>query len=155
MLVSFIFYVRNLVTVKSFILCKFISPPWIFHRMDAGVSISFLHTYMSHSLSTLIITLSLGPLISRDAMMRAKNILARSIDLGASCPLDRCRIFVEENEDFNFLGPTVIELGYSNKLDAFRLLITTNPAYSEEIFGPVLTVFFRTNVRQCHCHYQL
>jgi len=74
-------------------------------------------------------------------MMQAENILARSIDLGAFCSLDGRRIVIEGYEDCNFLGRTFIDLGYSNELDASPSSITTNPAYSEEIFGPVLTVF--------------
>jgi malonate-semialdehyde dehydrogenase (acetylating)/methylmalonate-semialdehyde dehydrogenase len=83
----------------------------------------------------------LGPLISRDATKRAENIIARSIDLGASCPLDGRGIIVDGYEDGNFLGPTIVNLGYTNAAsDAATLSMTTNPAYSEEIFGPVLTI---------------
>jgi len=48
---------------------------------------------------------------------------------------------VDGFEDGNFVGPTIFNLGCTNAAsDAATLSITTNPAYSEKIFGPVLTI---------------
>lgn len=76
-----------------------------------------------------------GPMISKDAKSRAETIIQQSIDQGASCPLDGRGITVEGFEHGNFLAPTIINLG---NVDSTQDI--TNPAYTEEIFGPVLTI---------------
>lgn len=79
-----------------------------------------------------------GPLISRDATERAEKIIHRSIDEGATCMLDGRGVKVEGFEDGNFLGPTVINLSDAQFNDPDKQI--TNPAYTEEIFAPVLTI---------------
>ena len=62
--------------------------------------------------------------------------------MGAACPLDGRGISVVGYEKGNFLGPTVIDLGrfsVDRRPTAGGVTIT-NPSYTEEIFGPVLTV---------------
>ena len=76
-----------------------------------------------------------GPMISKDAKSRAETIIQQSIDQGAFCPLDGRGITVEGFEHGNFLAPTIINLGNVDSTEDI-----TNPAYTEEIFGPVLTV---------------
>mmetsp|Transcript_7243 Transcript_7243/g.11874 ORF Transcript_7243/g.11874 Transcript_7243/m.11874 type:complete len:561 (+) Transcript_7243:113-1795(+) len=76
-----------------------------------------------------------GPLISKEAADRAESIIQSSIDEGATCRLDGRGAVVDGFEDGNFLGPTVIDLNCVNPNEPI-----TNPAYTEEIFAPVLTV---------------
>lgn len=80
-----------------------------------------------------------GPLISKEAKERAENIIQQSIDEGGACMLDGRGVKVDAKyESGNFVGPTVINLseqGYINPNEAI-----TNPAYTEEIFAPVLTI---------------
>ena len=68
-----------------------------------------------------------GPMISPHALERAQGLVADGIAAGASCPLDGRGVVVPGYERGNFLGPTVL-----TGVDA------RNPAYTEEIFGPVL-----------------
>lgn len=63
------------------------------------------------------------------------RIIQSSIDEGAVCRLDGRGVVVDGFEDGNYLGPTVIDL---NRVDPNEVI--TNPAYTEEIFGPVLTI---------------
>ncbi len=86
-----------------------------------------------------IILFHLGPLISRGATERAEDIIQQSIDEGATCMLDGRSVKVEGYEDGNFLGPTVINLSHEQYTDLNSSLIS-NPAYTEEIFAPVLTI---------------
>lgn len=79
-----------------------------------------------------------GPLISRDALRRAEDIIQRSVDGGASCPLDGRGATVEGYEGGNFLGPTVINLSEGGHADPNVPIVS--PAYTEEVFAPVLTV---------------
>lgn len=79
-----------------------------------------------------------GPLISKDATDRAEEIIEQSIDEGAVCMLDGRGFTVEGFEGGNFLGPTVINLSDQQHIDPNEQI--TNPAYTEEIFAPVLTV---------------
>jgi len=76
-----------------------------------------------------------GPLISKEATERAERIIQSSIDEGAVCRLDGRGVVVDGFEDGNYLGPTVIDL---NRVDPNEVI--TNPAYTEEIFAPVLTI---------------
>lgn len=77
-------------------------------------------------------------MISKDAKERAESIIQRSIDEGATCMLDGRGVEVEGYENGNFLGPTVINLSDGRYADPDEEI--TNPAYTEEIFAPVLTV---------------
>jgi malonate-semialdehyde dehydrogenase (acetylating) / methylmalonate-semialdehyde dehydrogenase len=77
----------------------------------------------------------LGPLISKEAIERAEAIIQSSIDEGAICRLDGRGVVVDGFEDGNFLGPTIIDLNCVNSNEPI-----TNPAYTEEIFAPVLTI---------------
>ena len=76
-----------------------------------------------------------GPIISKDAIERAEQIIQSSIDEGAVCRLDGRGVVVDGFEDGNYLGPTVIDL---NRVDPNEVI--TNPANTEEIFAPVLTI---------------
>lgn len=76
-----------------------------------------------------------GPIISKDAIERAEQIIQSSIDEGAACRLDGRGVIVDGFENGNFLGPTVIDLKGINPNEKI-----TNPAYTEEIFAPVLTI---------------
>eukprot|EP00569_Conticribra_weissflogii_P005890 CAMPEP_0171345112 /NCGR_PEP_ID=MMETSP0878-20121228/20892_1 /TAXON_ID=67004 /ORGANISM="Thalassiosira weissflogii, Strain CCMP1336" /LENGTH=567 /DNA_ID=CAMNT_0011848457 /DNA_START=186 /DNA_END=1886 /DNA_ORIENTATION=+ len=85
-----------------------------------------------------------GPLISKDAKTRAESIIQQSIDQGATCMLDGRGVVVKGYETGNFLAPTVISLNqqqqyitHSTDSNAKPL---SNPAYTEEIFAPVLTI---------------
>jgi len=79
-----------------------------------------------------------GPLISIDATERAESIIQQSIDEGATCMLDGRGVVVDGYEKGNFLGPTVINLSHEQYTNPNEDI--TNPAYTEEIFAPVLTV---------------
>ncbi|KAL7546276.1 hypothetical protein ACHAWF_009615, partial [Thalassiosira exigua] len=79
-----------------------------------------------------------GPLISKEAKERAESIIQCSIDEGAACLLDGRGVVVEGYESGNFLGPTVLNLSDRSHADPDEAI--TNPAYTEEIFAPVLTV---------------
>lgn len=68
-----------------------------------------------------------GPLISPDAKVRVQQLITDGIKAGAECPLDGRDIQVPKYPDGNFIGPTVL-----TRVDS------TNVAYTEEIFGPVL-----------------
>jgi len=71
----------------------------------------------------------LGPLISPRALERATNIIASGVSHGAKLELDGRGIVVPGYERGSFLGPTIL----SN-------ISCSNPAYTEEIFGPVLSI---------------
>lgn len=69
-----------------------------------------------------------GPLISVEAKARCEDIIAKSIEQGAQCLLDGRGAVVPGYEAGNFVGPTI--LAGCN---------TDNIAYTQEIFGPVMT----------------
>lgn len=73
-----------------------------------------------------------GPLISPEAKIRVESLIEAGIQAGATCDLDGRNVKVAKYPDGNFVGPTVL----SN-------VTVDNPAYTEEIFGPVLVT---TNV---------
>jgi malonate-semialdehyde dehydrogenase (acetylating)/methylmalonate-semialdehyde dehydrogenase len=77
-------------------------------------------------------------LIGKDATERAEKIIQQSIDDGATCMLDGRGITVKGYENGNWLGPTVINLAGEQYNDPHTPI--TNPAYTEEIFAPVLTI---------------
>lgn len=69
----------------------------------------------------------IGPLISPAAKQRVEDLIQAGIDHGATCLLDGRGVVVKGYEKGNFVGPSVLH-GVDSK----------NPAYTEEIFGPVL-----------------
>jgi malonate-semialdehyde dehydrogenase (acetylating)/methylmalonate-semialdehyde dehydrogenase len=71
----------------------------------------------------------LGPLISKDALARARDIIMKSVEQGAELVLDGRDVTVSGFPNGYFLGPTIL----SN-------VTAENVAYTEEIFAPVLTV---------------
>jgi len=71
----------------------------------------------------------IGPLISREAQQRVVTICQKSVQQGGSLVLDGTRIQVEKYPNGNFVGPTVIDN-----------VNISNVAYTEEIFGPVLSI---------------
>lgn len=79
-----------------------------------------------------------GPLISPEAVARAEEIIARSIDEGAECVLDGRGAEVAGHGGGNWLGPTILDLTPGGHYDPKEEI--TNSAYTEEIFAPVLTV---------------
>lgn len=77
----------------------------------------------------------LGPMISEQALNRAKRILESGVAAGAKIILDGRDIVVKEFPRGNFLGPTIVHVGHAKDLNTF-----TNPCYKEEIFAPVMVV---------------
>ena len=76
-------------------------------------------------------SVDIGPLISPAALTRAEGIIAAAVEGGAKLILDGRKPAVAAGyERGNFMGPTILLAG----ADAKR-----SPAYTEEIFGPVLT----------------
>ncbi|PVU89404.1 hypothetical protein BB561_005374 [Smittium simulii] len=70
-----------------------------------------------------------GPLISKDALKRAENLIQSAKDEGANILLDGRQPIVQEYPNGNFLAPTVIDN------------VTTNmQCYQQEIFAPVLVI---------------
>jgi len=69
-----------------------------------------------------------GPLISREALQRARRIVDTSVAQGASLPLDGRDVQVAGYPRGNFLGPTVLS-GVRTSMDC----------YKEEVFAPVLS----------------
>ena len=69
----------------------------------------------------------IGPLVTADAKTRVEALITAGIAHGANCVLDGRNFKVSGFEKGNFVGPTILT-NVSN----------TNPAYIEEIFGPVL-----------------
>ncbi|KAI9905328.1 hypothetical protein PsorP6_013547 [Peronosclerospora sorghi] len=68
-----------------------------------------------------------GPLITVAAKERAERLIQQGVDHGAEILLDGRKIKVPKYPNGNFVGPTVL-----NNVTA------DNPAYTEEIFAPVL-----------------
>ena len=77
----------------------------------------------------------LGPMISPQALERAKRLLQSGSDGGAEILLDGRNIKVKDYPNGNFLGPTIINLGNVNDHK-----VSVNACYTEEIFGPVMVV---------------
>jgi len=69
----------------------------------------------------------LGPLISPQALHRAESLIGAGVEAGGTLVLDGRGVEVPDFPKGNFLGPTILA-----DLDA------ANPAYTNEIFGPVL-----------------
>jgi len=71
-----------------------------------------------------------GPLISPESKQRCEDIIAQSLEDGAVLDLDGRNIsMAEPYQNGSFMGPTIL----SN-------ISTSNIAYTEEVFGPVLVV---------------
>jgi malonate-semialdehyde dehydrogenase (acetylating) / methylmalonate-semialdehyde dehydrogenase len=71
----------------------------------------------------------IGPMISPEALARARDIVGKSVTAGAKLLLDGRRPAVPAGyEAGNFMGPTILD-GVQRGM----------PAYDEEIFGPVLS----------------
>ncbi|KAF0694912.1 Aste57867_14254 [Aphanomyces stellatus] len=68
-----------------------------------------------------------GPLITPESKKRVEDLIQAGIDNGADLLLDGRGVNVPKYPNGNFVGPTVL-----NNVDV------TNPAYTEELFGPVL-----------------
>ncbi len=82
-----------------------------------------------------------GPMISPAAKARAESIIAAGIKAGATVELDGRGVVVKGYEAGNFLGPTVL-----------CNVNPGNPAYDEEIFGPVcVCVCVCVYVYMCAC----
>ena len=69
-----------------------------------------------------------GPLITAASKERVCDIIKKSVEQGAVLSLDGRDVQVEGYENGHFVGPTVLSQ-----------VPTSNIAYQEEIFGPVLT----------------
>jgi malonate-semialdehyde dehydrogenase (acetylating) / methylmalonate-semialdehyde dehydrogenase len=79
-----------------------------------------------------------GPMITKDAKKRALKIIEDATKAGTNAKLllDGRKPTVPSGfESGNFVGPTVIQM----PKNASSSELAKNPAYSEEIFGPVLT----------------
>mmetsp|Transcript_23712 Transcript_23712/g.32656 ORF Transcript_23712/g.32656 Transcript_23712/m.32656 type:complete len:544 (-) Transcript_23712:235-1866(-) len=70
----------------------------------------------------------IGPMISKDALLRAEGIVQRSIDSGAECILDGRGVKVPGYAEGIFMGPTILS-SVNSKMDC----------YTEEVFAPVLS----------------
>jgi malonate-semialdehyde dehydrogenase (acetylating)/methylmalonate-semialdehyde dehydrogenase len=71
----------------------------------------------------------IGPLISTESKARVLSIVDQAVEQGATVLLDGRKVDVPGLPLGNFVGPTVLQVPD-----------TTNVAYTQEIFGPVLTV---------------
>ena len=70
-----------------------------------------------------------GPLITAESKERVESIVTQSVQQGATLLLDGRGVQVPDYPKGNFVGPTIVQVPD-----------TQNIAYTEEIFGPVLTV---------------
>ncbi|KAJ2900718.1 hypothetical protein GGI21_000664 [Coemansia aciculifera] len=70
----------------------------------------------------------LGPMISPEALQRAKTIVQAAAESGASVLLDGRNVKVAKYPNGNFLGPTVLDH-----------VTVDMQCYQEEVFGPVLS----------------
>lgn len=71
----------------------------------------------------------LGPMISKDALKRAHDLIAQGVKQGATVALDGRQVKVAGFDNGYFLGPTIL-----------TNITPDNVAYQEEIFAPVLCV---------------
>lgn len=74
----------------------------------------------------------IGPLITVAAKQRVHDCIAKAVDQGAELWLDGRNVSVSGYPAGNFVGPTVLKVNGTD--------FTDNVAYTDEIFGPVLTV---------------
>eukprot|EP00611_Tribonema_gayanum_P019914 TRINITY_DN3544_c0_g1_i1.p1 TRINITY_DN3544_c0_g1~~TRINITY_DN3544_c0_g1_i1.p1 ORF type:complete len:521 (-),score=109.46 TRINITY_DN3544_c0_g1_i1:335-1897(-) len=68
-----------------------------------------------------------GPMITKEAKERAERLIQEGVNYGAELVLDGRGVKPKGFEQGNFLGPTVL-----------AGITPANPAYTHEIFGPVL-----------------
>ena len=73
-----------------------------------------------------------GPLVSKVARDRVEKTMSQAVMQGAELLLDGRGIDVPNYPSGNFVGPSVIKVNTSDR--------TENVAYTQEIFGPVLTI---------------
>ena len=78
-----------------------------------------------------------GPLITPESKTRVESIVTQAEEQGAQILLDGRGIQVADYPKGNFVGPTVVQVPD-----------TQNAAYTEEIFGPVLTVLTADSLEQ-------
>ena len=71
----------------------------------------------------------MGPVVTREAQQRIKGLISSGEEQGAQITVDGRDLSVAGHEDGFFVGPTVID-GVTTDMDV----------YTEEIFGPVLSV---------------
>ncbi len=71
----------------------------------------------------------MGPVVTREAQERIVGLIGTGEDQGARIEVDGRGLSVEGHEDGFFVGPTVID-GVTTEMDV----------YTQEIFGPVLSV---------------
>ena len=71
----------------------------------------------------------MGPVVTREAQQRIVGLIGTGEEQGATISVDGRNLTVEGYEDGFFVGPTVID-GVSTEMDV----------YTQEIFGPVLSV---------------
>ena len=77
--------------------------------------------------------IDVGPLISKKARDRVEKTISQAVmQGGAELLLDGRGIIVPNYPNGNFVGPSVVKVNTSHR--------TENVAYTEEIFGPVLTI---------------
>lgn len=72
-------------------------------------------------------TTDVGPLITKESKARVLSLIQAGIDDGAKLLLDGRGVVVPGYEKGNFVGPSIL-----------HGVTSTNRAYTEEIFGPVL-----------------
>lgn len=84
-----------------------------------------------------------GPMISPQALDRARRLIKSGEDAGAKVLLDGRKVSVKNYPKGNFLGPTIIDLGHINDPQ-----VLANACYKEEIFGPVMVVVHADNMDQ-------
>jgi len=78
-----------------------------------------------------------GPLITPESKTRVESIVTQAEQQGAQILLDGRGLQVADYPHGNFVGPTVVQVPD-----------TQNVAYTEEIFGPVLTVLTADSLEQ-------
>jgi malonate-semialdehyde dehydrogenase (acetylating) / methylmalonate-semialdehyde dehydrogenase len=71
----------------------------------------------------------MGPVVTREAQQRIKGLITSGEEQGAQITVDGRELSVDGHEDGFFVGPTVID-GVTTDMDV----------YTQEIFGPVLSV---------------
>ncbi|ONH65041.1 putative methylmalonate-semialdehyde dehydrogenase [acylating], mitochondrial [Cyberlindnera fabianii] len=94
---------------------------WIPDLVEAAKKLKIGSGYDSKS--------DLGPMISKDALKRAEDIITKGVESGAKLALDGRGVKVDGFPEGYFLGPTIL-----------TDVKTDNICYTEEIFAPVLSV---------------
>jgi malonate-semialdehyde dehydrogenase (acetylating) / methylmalonate-semialdehyde dehydrogenase len=73
-----------------------------------------------------------GPLVSISARARVEASIGQAVSQGGEILLDGRGVSVPNYPEGNFVGPSIIKLSASSRYE--------NVAYTQEIFGPVLTI---------------